>query len=434
VSQERIGKSMRVLWFSNVPTHDVWSLDRADQARGGGWIGSLKDAILAKDPSVQLAVAFPSARLRQSFISGGVTFFPILERQLVGTGVLRRWLHITDRRSVLSAGIDIVHNYNPDVVQFFGTERIFAKIIPTIDIPSAIHIQGLLTVCSRMWFRGVPYERMIWHERPMDLILGRGYLHDYFRSRNAAAREREILSECTCVLGRTAWDRRMAYILAPRARYYSCDETLRPEFWQTAWGHQERQRKVLYATMGEACYKGLETLLEAFELVRDRTREEVTLRIAGLRSESRIVSVVTSSLAPSRRGSGVTFLGFIGAREIAEELTGADVFIHPSHVDNSPNSVCEAMLVGTPIVSTNAGGIPSIVTDNVDGLLVQDGDPYAMAGAILEILNDGNLAANLSQRARSRAKERHDPDRIAGRIISVYESLIGNPRSATYPG
>jgi glycosyltransferase involved in cell wall biosynthesis len=92
------------------------------------------------------------------------------------------------------------------------------------------------------------------------------------------------------------------------------------------------------------------------------------------------------------------------------------------------------MLIGTPIVSTNAGGIPSIVTDNVDGLLVQDGDPYAMAGAIFEILNDGNLAANLSERARSRAKKRHDPDRIAEKIIAVYESLIGDTRSPTSPG
>jgi len=418
---------MRVLWFANVPTHDVWPLDRSDPACGGGWIGSLKDALLRKDPGIELAVTFPSERLTEPFTAGGVTYFPLMERQTAIPRIRDRWRHITDRASIIDASLGVVRSYRPAVVHFFGTERIFGSIIPVMGVPGAVHIQGLLTACTRMWFRGSSAVQMIRHERAVDLLLARGYLHSYVRAKKAAAREREILSACTCVLGRTDWDRRMASILAPRAKYYSCDETLRPEFWQAGWQPHAHPRKVIYATIGEAFYKGLETLLEAFRFVQERIPGNVALRIAGVDAGNRIVALSARSASYRLPSADVTFLGVLNPREIAGEMTGADVFVHPSHADNSPNSVCEAMLVGMPVVSTNAGGIPGILTDNVDGLLVQDGDPYAMAGAILDVLRNDGLAAQLSERTRARARVRHEPDRIAGRMLSVYGDLAGTP-------
>jgi len=172
-------------------------------------------------------------------------------------------------------------------------------------------------------------------------------------------------------------------------------------------------------------YKGLETLLEAFELVRTKIKENLILKIAGINKESKIVLLAYNVLKLKRHDTNVFYLGSVNAGVIARELSEADVFVHPSHTDNSPNSVCEAMLVGTPVVSTNVGGIPSLVTNGVDGLLVQDGDPIAMAGAILDVLTDIDLSCSLSVKARSRAKERHDPRHVAQTVISVYSKLTG---------
>jgi len=404
-------------------------MDRGDEPHHGGWIDSLKEAMLATYPELELGIAFPSLRLCESISKGRVTFFPILRPSPL-IRVINNWRHVTDPQSTLSRCTRIVSQYSPDIVHIFGTEMIFGGIIPKVTVPTTIHLQGLLTIYSRMWFRGFSPWRLLQNQDPVDFLLGRGYIHDYFRIKKAACREREILRTSSCVMGRTDWDRRVSSFLAPHAYYYHCDETLQPEFWANKWQRKHRQQRVLFSTFNGAIYKGLETLLEAFALVRTRLSEDVILRIAGIGKESKIVSMIHKVPNIKRPDTNVFYLGSVKAAVIASELADADVFVHPSHIDNSPNSVCEAMLVGTPVVSTNAGGIPSLVINNEQGLLVQDGDPLAMAGAISELLMSDNLCDSLSQKARARAIARHNPARITRTIYSMYTRMSKSAKSA----
>jgi glycosyltransferase involved in cell wall biosynthesis len=82
------------------------------------------------------------------------------------------------------------------------------------------------------------------------------------------------------------------------------------------------------------------------------------------------------------------------------------------------------MLLGMPVIATFAGGIPSIVENKKEGLLVQDGDPYALAGAIIELKKDQKYANDLGNNARARARIRHDPQRIVSELLSIYSSII----------
>jgi glycosyltransferase involved in cell wall biosynthesis len=100
----------------------------------------------------------------------------------------------------------------------------------------------------------------------------------------------------------------------------------------------------------------------------------------------------------------------------------------PSHIENSPNNLCEAMLIGMPCISTFAGGAGSLITDKFDGILIQDGDPYAMAGAILELYNDKEKAILLGQNARETALKRHDKDTVINDIIYNYNKIINDSK------
>jgi glycosyltransferase involved in cell wall biosynthesis len=120
----------------------------------------------------------------------------------------------------------------------------------------------------------------------------------------------------------------------------------------------------------------------------------------------------------------IQLLGPLQEKELINEMLEADVFIHPSHIDNSPNSLCEAMLLGMPVIATFAGGIPSIVENKKEGLLVQDGDPYALAGAIMELKKNRSYANELRVNARDKALRRHDPKRIVNDLINIYSSII----------
>lgn len=84
-------------------------------------------------------------------------------------------------------------------------------------------------------------------------------------------------------------------------------------------------------------------------------------------------------------------------------LTG-DVFLNTANIDNTPVSVIEAMAAGACVVSTNVGGVPHLLRDGADSLLVPPADPAAMASAIVRLIDDDALAKRLSQHARSRAE------------------------------
>ena len=126
----------------------------------------------------------------------------------------------------------------------------------------------------------------------------------------------------------------------------------------------------------------------------------------------------------------IKILGRIdSASEIINIMLENDIYVHPSHIENSPNSVCEAMSLGMPVIATATGGTFSLVKDNDTGILIQDGDPWSMAGTILEIYRNNDRAKNLGERARKAALERHDPNKIVSNLINIYSEILCNDNS-----
>ena len=82
------------------------------------------------------------------------------------------------------------------------------------------------------------------------------------------------------------------------------------------------------------------------------------------------------------------------------------------------------MILGMPCVATFVGGTGSILKDGEEGILVQDGDPWAMAGAIVELKNNPQKAVEHGQTARARALKRHDKVTVVKDLIKVYETII----------
>jgi glycosyltransferase involved in cell wall biosynthesis len=100
----------------------------------------------------------------------------------------------------------------------------------------------------------------------------------------------------------------------------------------------------------------------------------------------------------------IEFPGLVPKNDVPHWLNKGDIFLNTTNVDNTPVSVIEAMACGLCIVSTNVGGIPYLLEDGVDALLVPPEDPEAMANAVKRILTDPQLAASLSANARKKAE------------------------------
>lgn len=108
----------------------------------------------------------------------------------------------------------------------------------------------------------------------------------------------------------------------------------------------------------------------------------------------------------------VRFIGVVPKDQIPSLADQHDIYIQTTRIDNMPVTVLEMWAAGLPVVATNVGGIPYLVRDGVDGLLVPSERPEALADACLRLLRDPGLAERLSENGRRRAEE-HSWDSIA---------------------
>lgn len=103
---------------------------------------------------------------------------------------------------------------------------------------------------------------------------------------------------------------------------------------------------------------------------------------------------------------------------------GADIYVLPSYAEGLPMSVIEAMAHGLPVVTTRVGGLPDIVEDGVNGFLIEPGDVQRLAHYIVELARDPGLRLEMGTKNRILAMESFGRERIADRVLQLYESLM----------
>ena len=103
-------------------------------------------------------------------------------------------------------------------------------------------------------------------------------------------------------------------------------------------------------------------------------------------------------------GLPVSFPGKLSKAEWIRLSEAYDLFLNTTTVDNAPLSLTEAMALGLPVISTRVGGIPYLITEGEDGLLVPSGDAEAMAAAVIRLLEEPELAEGISVRARKKVE------------------------------
>ena len=147
----------------------------------------------------------------------------------------------------------------------------------------------------------------------------------------------------------------------------------------------------------ELAPKVLDALLQQFP--------QATLVMAGPDKEDGSRQITEKTATELGVSEKIEFTGRVEKSEVPNTLNRGDIFINTTTIDNTPVSVMEAMACGLCIVSTNVGGIPYLLENGVDSLLVQPGNPEAMAQAVRRILTEPGLAARLSSNARKKAEQ-----------------------------
>jgi L-malate glycosyltransferase len=165
--------------------------------------------------------------------------------------------------------------------------------------------------------------------------------------------------------------------------------------------------------------------LRAFGRVQRRF-PAATLTLVGAGSEeSELRSQVT---ALGLRG--VTFAGSIAPENIWRHYAEADIYVQTPNIDNMPSSILEAFASGLPVVSTDAGGVPAMLTDELHGLLAPVGDDAAVARQVVRLLEDPPLARRLALAGHA-TTEALTWNRVRGQWLTAYRELLRRPLAET---
>ena len=252
--------------------------------------------------------------------------------------------------------------------------------------------------------------------------------------------ERQALAACGNITGRTRFDREGTAKINPRARYFFMNETMRTEFYEGEWRLESCEEHSIFLGQGDYPLKGMHFVLKAMALLLEKY-PDMKLYVAGnsvishgsFKEKLKLPAYGKYLLALIREyglQEKVVMLGKLEAPEMKQRFLKSSVFVCPSVLENSPNTVGEAMLLGVPLIASEAGGIPDMVTDGRDGLLFPAGDEKKLARAFDALWDrmkgaDGLcLAERLSGQARKRARETHDGEQNYQRLVEIYGEIM----------
>lgn len=330
-------------------------------------------------------------------------------------------------------------DFQPDVIHIWGTE--FGHTLAMMNAceteglldKAVISIQGLCAFVPRHHNEGIPEK---W--------IHRYSLRDFLRQDNLAQEaqtyakrgvlELEALKKAKHVIGRTEWDRACTSQVSPNAQYHFCNETMREPFYTDTWSYASCSKHQIFGPNWKDPSKGVHYLFEAFAQVL-KDYPDATICFTGssvyptswkgklkMRAHHKYLISLMDQYGIRDK---VKFLGHLSAEEMKAAYLSSNVYVLPSNVENSPNTVCESMLLGVPCVSSDTGGLMKMMLHGKEGFLYQSTAPYMLAYYIKQVFAMEEEAEKIGQAARKHALQTHDPDTNLKTLLEIYEKVAG---------
>jgi glycosyltransferase involved in cell wall biosynthesis len=298
---------------------------------------------------------------------------------------LRRWLKSN------------VHSY--DLMHINGVEYQFGYSARNLAIPSVVSIQGLVHKCI-VFKKKFDLGYFIWLS---------GIFYELFEIKH--------FKNFIC---RTHWDSAIIQENNPNARIFKNWELIRSEFFLPHQSGSFESNKLVFLG-GSNQMKGI---LGALKIIShlNKYNNKFELIIIGHGSLNEISKLIKKNKLNISEDQ-IEFLGFKGVDDIVEAFKGSFCLIHPTMIDNSPNTICEAQIFGLPVIANNVGGISSLIEQGKTGILVDDHNYELFVSNILKLKADRNLYFEISKMAKEIAFIRHNPDSIMEGIKNIYSEL-----------
>lgn len=422
---------MNILWVSNIVLPEAQSLltGRAVLRGTGGWLIGAANALL-KDNSIHLSIASPSADVSDlKFLKGeriSYYLFPL------GSGNHRYNKEFEPFFKEINALV------RPDVVHLHGTE--FSHCLAYVRACGSKHvvasIQGMTSVYWAYKTLGIPKWELIRNLSFADIFLEQSLFHKVEDLKRCGECERHLIKELNHVIGRTLWDRSNTWAINPNIKYHFCNETLRPEFYNGVWSYEKCEKHTIFCNQPTNSTKGFHQLLKALPLVIQQF-PDTKVYLTGIKTlepdsfKHRLIEPgYTKYLRKKIKELGLSehlcFLGSLDAEQMKQQYLNANVFVSCSTIENSPNSIGEAQILGTPCISSYVGGVSDLIEERKSGFLYRFEETDTLAYLICRIFSKDIDFEFISNNEIECAKLRHNQDANSKQLIRIYKEILND--------
>ena len=423
---------MKILWVVNIMLPEFAQKTGREFSSREGWLSGLLEHVRKNGDVSGLHIAFPTddkSLIGNPIDIDGVTYHVFYE------DLTHPEFYVKELEGVfkkMTADID------PDIMHIFGTEfphALSAVIGYNKPLRTILGMQGICRLIAEDYMALLP-DKVV-NSASLRDILRKDWLRVQKRKfRLRAVSETRALRLAGNVIGRTEFDRKAVLEMNEELRYFTVNETMRNSFYEGRWDIENADRHTIFTGQGDYPIKGLHFLIEAAgSLIKDYP--DLKIKIAG----NSIINTLTTKDRLKLPSYGkyllklidqyglngrVSVTGMLTEERMKEEYLSSGVFVLPSYIENSPNTLAEAMLLGVPVVTSDAGGITSMIGSD-EGYIFPRGDSAALADAIRKVWETGEsqreTLIGMTDRCRKRALEEFDGKTNFETLMSVYKEV-----------
>lgn len=392
----------------------------------GGWLVSAAENLLQQG-NVELVVAAPSNLVKKL-------------TKLSGKNIVYYALPCDNERKYKRSFEDLWKNIvsieKPSVIHIHGTEfsHGLAYIRANLTVPTILSIQGISEEIGNHYLDGMTLRDVYRNISLFDLLYSGSLLKQKKRYlKHGEKVEREMIKSIKYIIGRTTFDKSHVLAINPDAQYYSCNEILRSTFYDgTLWDYDSCNQHTIFLSQSAYPIKGLHQLLKAMPYILQQY-PDTKIRIAGsniFASETIKQRLIRSSyvkyLEKLIKKFGledhVQFTGPLNADQMKNEYLKCNVFVCPSSIENSPNSLAEAQILGVPCIASYVGGIPDMIPSNICGSLYRSSDHIMLAYSVSNAFSSKWESTSQVMIAA----DRHNINMNIQNLLSIYHTIIIN--------
>jgi glycosyltransferase involved in cell wall biosynthesis len=327
---------------------------------------------------------------------------------------------------------NLAQEVEPDIVHVWGTESRYSYLAMKIlaKYKTVIYMQGVINSIYENYYSGVPKRFVCSSIR--DKVERMLLRDEYTKFRKQRSLEYEMIRMADVVIVENDWCEYQCKSISPNTAIFRNKLPIKEEFYEASWNDRDFERHTIFTNSGGYPIKGHHILFKAVSIVK-KEYPDVKVYIPGRKlsiaprgkdwlRQTSFEQYLNYLIKEHNLQDNIHYVGNLSSKEMASYLGKCNAYVMPSIIENHSSSLIEALVVGTPCISSFVGGVRDLVENNRNCLLYNSLDYQVLAGLIIKMFSTDDCARHLSDNTKLIRERKNES--FAESILSCYRQLF----------